>query len=138
MGTMFSRRDNQITILVVFFTACLILCGCVGNDRHHGKRPSDFCPSVWVCEENGMIIEVSTEGETMLRTSENSIQKEYPCYFDRGAYMEILGSQKIVFQGSCVFSSEKVEITVVQNDLFRNVQIGDRFVFLKRTAEQGG
>ena len=135
MGTMFSRRDNHVAILAAIFTACLILCGCMGNDRSHGMRPSDFCPSVWFCEENGMIIEVSDKGETTLRNSESSIQKEYPCYFDRGVYMEILDSKKIVFRGSCVFSPEKVEITVVQNELFHNVQLGDRFVFIKRTDE---
>lgn len=133
MDIMFSRRNNQVIILAVFFTACLILCGCMGNDRNHGRRPSDFCPSVWVCEEHGMILEVSDKGETTLQTSENSIQYEYSCNFDRGVYMEILNSQKIVFRGSCVFSSEKVEITVVQNDLFGNIQPGDMLVFIKRT-----
>lgn len=145
MHTTFTQISKSCTIVLAAVLVLLIASGCVGFDPYAGKRPCDVRPSVWICSEYGMILEVSSSGETTVELDGHL----YECdvggpgvYFDILAYDQIHHVYTdILFRGECEYSKEKFCVTVLMDTISSQSLVGKTITFTKEhvnTGDQSG
>lgn len=114
------RRIRICLLLVFFLIVCAFLTGCAGYDRYKGLRPTDYCPSVWICSGYDMTLTVSEKGASSIQIGD----KKYDGWFDPGYYFEInrynsdlKAYEDPIFLGVCKFSKETLTMTIKKDDM---------------------
>ena len=125
MNTILLRKGWMICALLLVL---ILMCGC---DVYAGKRPNDYPDSVWYCNEENMRIIVNADGTSYFTFGEEIETRkddpEYTVLFSYGDEIlivhdptdrEYISSEDTVMKGECSFSSKKLKVRIVMDNLF--------------------
>lgn len=134
----FCKRSNNycLRLIVILFICIIMLCGCDIND---GKRPYNYSPAKWICEDPYIWFEVDDQKQCYGKVQTKAGEIEIALIFEPGAGViiipkEVYNSDPIdmsrrLWRGEAKFS--KTEMTLYEatyNELFPDDNMEITFV----------
>ncbi len=131
--TFLGKKTWPFRIAIIIVLVCFLLVGC-NVDYYAGKRPFDYGPADWVCEDPEITIHIREIDTITLEIPGLNIPDTTGVAFLFGRRVWIIdrqleGPDVVLLDGECSFSPTKLKVRVTQDDLFDGKYEGKTIIF---------